>query len=95
MAWWRKPSAQTPTWSLEDYHAAFVATVTAQIARGVAPWQQSWTPGARRLPEHLVSGHAGKPRLVENLGGVYGPYTGRNNEGRTGCARLLHGGSFY
>ena len=65
MAWWRKPSAQPPTWSLEDYHAAFVATVTAQIAQGVAPWQQSWTPGARRLPEHLVSGHAyrGVPAL--------------------------------
>ena len=65
MAWWGKPSAQPPTWSLEDYHAAFVATVTAQIAQGVAPWQQSWTPGARRLPEHLVSGHAyrGVPAL--------------------------------
>ena len=36
MAWWRTPSAQTPTWSLEDDHAAFVATVTAQIAQGVA-----------------------------------------------------------
>ena len=58
MAWWRTPSAQTPTWSLEDYHTAFVATIKAQIAQGVAPWQQSWTPGARRLPEHLVSGHA-------------------------------------
>ena len=65
MAWWRKPSAQPPHWSLEDYHTAFVATVTAQIAQGVAPWQQSWTPGARRLPEHLVSGHAyrGVPAL--------------------------------
>ena len=65
MAWWRKPSAQPPQWSLEDYHTAFVATVTAQIAQGVAPWQQSWTPGARRLPEHLVSGHAyrGVPAL--------------------------------
>ena len=31
-----------------DYHTAFVATVTAQIAQGVSPWQQSWTPGARR-----------------------------------------------
>ena len=58
MAWWRKQSAQTPAWNLEDYHTAFVATVKAQIERGVAPWQQSWTPGARRLPEHLVSGHA-------------------------------------
>ena len=58
MAWWRKQSAQTPTWSLEDYHTAFVATVKAQIEQGVAPWQQSWQPGARRLPEHLVSGHA-------------------------------------
>ena len=25
MAWWRKPSAQPPQWSLEDYHTAFVA----------------------------------------------------------------------
>ena len=58
MAWWRTPSAQTPTWSLEDDHTAFTATITAQIEQGVAPWQQSWTPGARRLPEHLVSGHA-------------------------------------
>ena len=58
MAWWRTPSAQTPTWSMEDYHTAFVATIKAQIAQGVAPWQQSWKPGARRLPEHLVSGHA-------------------------------------
>ena len=24
----------------------------------MAPWQQSWKPGASRLPEHLVSGHA-------------------------------------
>ena len=31
MAWWRTPSAQTPTWSLEDYHTAFVATIKAQI----------------------------------------------------------------
>ena len=31
----------------------------------MSPWQQSWTPGARRLPEHLVSGHAyrGVPAL--------------------------------
>ena len=38
---------------------------SAQIAQGVSPWQQSWTPGARRLPEHLVSGHAyrGVPAL--------------------------------
>ena len=65
MAWRRKPSAHPPQWSLEDYHTAFIATVTAQIAQGVAPWQQSWTPGARRLPEHLVSGHAyrGVPAL--------------------------------
>ena len=48
MAWWRTPSAQTPTWSLEDDHTAFVATLTAQIEQGVAPWQQSWTPGERR-----------------------------------------------
>ena len=58
MAWWRTPSAQTPTWSLEDDHTAFVATLKAQIEQGVAPWQQSWTPGVRRLPEHLVSGNA-------------------------------------
>ena len=24
----------------------------------MAPWQKPWTPGERRLPEHLVSGHA-------------------------------------
>ena len=58
MAWWRTPSAQTPTWSLEDDHTAFVATLKAQIEQGVAPWQQPWTPGERRLPEHLVSGQA-------------------------------------
>ena len=58
MAWWRAPSAQTPTWSLEDDHTAFVATLKAQIEQGVAPWQQSWTPGVRRLPEHLVNGNA-------------------------------------
>ena len=58
MAWWRKQSAQTPAWNLEDYHIAFTATIQEQIEQGVAPWQKSWTPGARRLPEHLVSGHA-------------------------------------
>ena len=58
MAWWRTPSAQTPTWSREDDHTAFVATLKAQIEQGVAPWQQSWTPGVRRLPEHLVNGNA-------------------------------------
>ena len=57
MAWWRKQSAQTPAWSLEDYHTAFIATLKAQIEQGVAPWQQSWKPGARWLPEHLVSGN--------------------------------------
>ena len=58
MAWWRTPSAQTPTWSLEDDHTAFVATIKEQIEQGVAPWQQSWKPGVRRLPEHLVNGNA-------------------------------------
>ena len=58
MAWWRKQSAQTRAWNLEDYHTAFIATLKEQIEQGVAPWQQSWEPGARRLPEHLVSGHA-------------------------------------
>ena len=58
MAWWRKQSAQTPAWNLEDYHAAFIATIKEQIEQGVAPWQQSWKPGARRFPEHLVSEHA-------------------------------------
>ena len=58
MAWWRKQSAQTPAWNLEDYHTAFTATIQEQIEQGVAPWQKSWKPGARRLPEHLVSGNA-------------------------------------
>ena len=58
MAWWRKQSAQTRAWNLEDYHTAFIATIKEQVEQGVAPWQQSWEPGARRLPEHLVSGHA-------------------------------------
>ena len=58
MAWWRTPSAQTPTWSRENDHAAFAATIKAQIEQGVAPWQKPWTPGERRLPEHLVNGHA-------------------------------------
>ena len=58
MAWWRKQSAQTPAWNLEDYHTAFAATLKEQIEQGVAPWQQSWKPGARRLPEQLVSGNA-------------------------------------
>ena len=58
MAWWRTPSAQTPTWSREDDHTAFTVTLKAQIEQGVAPWQQPWTPGERRLPEHLVSGQA-------------------------------------
>ena len=43
---------------MEDDHAAFIATIKKQIEQGVAPWQQSWRSGARRLPEHLVSGHA-------------------------------------
>ena len=58
MAWWGKQSAQTAAGSLEDYHTAFAATLKEQIEQGVAPWQQSWKPGARRLPEHLVSGNA-------------------------------------
>ena len=58
MAWWRTPSAQTPTWSREDDHTAFTVTLKAQIEQGVAPWQQPWPPGERRLPEHLVSGQA-------------------------------------
>ena len=58
MAWWRRPSTQTRAWNLEDYHAAFIATIKKQIEQGVAPWQQSWRSGARRLPEHLVNGHA-------------------------------------
>ena len=33
-------------------------TLKEQIEQGVAPWQQSLKPGARRLPEHLVSGRA-------------------------------------
>ena len=33
MAWWHKPSAQTPRsrWNLNDYHTAFAATSKAQI----------------------------------------------------------------
>ena len=58
MAWWRKQSAQTPAWNLEDYHTVFIATIKEQIEQGVAPWQQSWKSGARRLPEHLVGGNA-------------------------------------
>ena len=58
MAWWRKQSAQTRAWNLEDYHTAFIATIKEQIEQGVAPWQQSWGGGARQLPERLVSGHA-------------------------------------
>ena len=58
MAWWRKQSAQTPTWSLEDYHTAFVATVKAQIEQGVAPWQQSCPPlrvsVSRPITSHIV-----------------------------------------
>ena len=63
MAWWRKQSAQIPRqsaqttrWSLEDYHTAFAATVTAQIEQGVAPWQKPWKPGERRLPENIQTG---------------------------------------
>ena len=58
MAWWRKPSAQTPRsrWNQDDYHTAFAATSKAQIEQGVAPWQTPWTPGARRRPENLQTG---------------------------------------
>ena len=65
MAWWRHRRRSPPSGPWRTTTTAFVATVTAQIAQGVAPWQQSWTPGARRLPEHLVSGHAyrGVPAL--------------------------------
>ena len=56
MAWWRKQSAQTPRWSLEDDRTAFTATSKAQIEQGVAPWQQPGKPGARRLPENLRTG---------------------------------------
>ena len=58
MAWWRRPSTQTRAWNVEDDHAAFITAIKKQIEQGVAPWQQSWRSGARRLPEHLVSGHA-------------------------------------
>ena len=58
MAWWRRPSTQTSAWNVEDDHAAFITAIKKQIEQGVAPWQQSWRSGARRLPEHLVSGHA-------------------------------------
>ena len=58
MAWRHKPSAQTPRsrWNLNDYHTAFAATSKAQIEQGVAPWQTSWTPGARRRPANLQTG---------------------------------------
>ena len=58
MAWWRKPSAQTPRsrWNQDDYHTAFAATSKAQIEQGVAPWQTPWTPGARRRPANLQTG---------------------------------------
>ena len=56
MVWWRNQSAQPPAWNLKAYHAAFTATSKAQIEQGVAPWQQSWKPGARRLPENLQTG---------------------------------------
>ena len=58
MAWWHKPSAQTPRsrWNLNDYHTAFAATSKAQIEQGVAPWQTPWPPGARRRPANIQTG---------------------------------------
>ena len=58
MAWWRKPSAQTPRsrWNQDDYHTAFAATSKAQIEQGVAPWQRPWPPGARRRPANIQTG---------------------------------------
>ena len=58
MAWWRTQSAPTPRsrWNLDDYHTAFAATSKAQIEQGVSPWQQPWTPGARRRPENIQTG---------------------------------------
>ena len=56
MVWWRNQSAQPPAWNLKAYHAAFTATSKAQIEQGVAPWQQPWKSGARRLPENLQTG---------------------------------------
>ena len=58
MAWWRKPSAQTPRsrWNQDDYHTSFAATSKAQIEQGVSPWQTPWTPGARRRPANLQTG---------------------------------------
>ena len=52
MAWGRKTTAaQTPSWSQDDYHAAFAGKLKEQIEQGVAPWQKPWKPGERRLPK--------------------------------------------
>ena len=54
MAWGRKkPAADKPRWNQDDYHQEFAAALKAQIAQGVAPWQQPWKPGERRLPKNI------------------------------------------
>ena len=54
MAWGRKkPAADKPRWNQDDYHKEFAATLKAQIAQGVAPWQKPWKPGERRLPKNI------------------------------------------
>ena len=45
MAWGRKkPAADKPRWNQDDYHQEFAATLKAQIAQGVAPWQKPCPP---------------------------------------------------
>ena len=54
MAWGRKkPPADKPRWNQDDYHREFAGQLKAQIAQGVAPWQQPWTPGEQRLPKNI------------------------------------------
>ncbi len=59
MAWGRRTTAaQKPAWSQDDYHTAFATKINEQIEQGVGPWQKSWKPGERRLPENIQSGRS-------------------------------------
>ena len=41
---------------LDDYHRHFAETLIEQIKTGTAPFQKSWKPGERALPESLRTG---------------------------------------
>ena len=56
------PAPRGNRFTLAERHRTCAATLKDELAQGIAPWQQPWTPGALARVEPFITTRPAAPR---------------------------------